>query len=166
MTALDNIRRLARYSAWAHDRLLQALEALPEDVVTRDGGGSGSIVKMMNHMLVVDRIWQANLQGLKHGYTARNTPELPALAELAAAQREINAWLVTYAEQLTAERCEEVVPFTYVSGESAELSRGDMLLHVVNHKTYHRGNVAEMMYLAKRKPPTIDLNVYLKEAAG
>lgn len=41
-----------------------------------------------------------------------------------------------------------------------------MLLHIVNHKTYHRGNVAEMMYLAKRKPPTIDLNVYLKEAAG
>jgi len=40
---------------------------------------------------------------------------------------------------------------------------GDMLLHIVNHKTYHRGVVADMLYQAKSKPPVMDLPVFLRD---
>jgi len=154
---------LTRYSAWAHARLFKSLESLPEAALTRDGGGAGSILKTLNHMHVVDRIWQANLEGREHGYTARNTPTLPAFAELAIEQRRIDAWYVDYAAGLTGEKLGEVVPFTFVGGAEASMARIDMLLHIVNHKTYHRGYIAEMLYRDKVKPPTMDLTVFLRD---
>jgi uncharacterized damage-inducible protein DinB len=42
------------------------------------------------------------------------------------------------------------------------MARRDILLHVANHATYHRGNVASMMYQADTPPPTTDLPVFLK----
>jgi uncharacterized damage-inducible protein DinB len=42
-------------------------------------------------------------------------------------------------------------------------ARSEMLLHAVNHGTYHRGNVAALLYQIGRTPPTTDLPVYLRE---
>ena len=39
-----------------------------------------------------------------------------------------------------------------------------MFLHVVNHKTYHRGWVSEMFFDFGMKPPQTDLSVFLCEA--
>jgi uncharacterized damage-inducible protein DinB len=44
------------------------------------------------------------------------------------------------------------------------MRRGDILLHIANHKTYHRGYVADMLYESGLKPPTMDLPVYLRDA--
>ena len=46
------------------------------------------------------------------------------------------------------------------------MTRRDILLHVANHGTYHRGNVASMMYQAGVAPPTTDLPVFLKLLLG
>ena len=45
------------------------------------------------------------------------------------------------------------------------MSRADILLHVVNHATYHRGWVAEMFFQVPARNPTTDLPVYLKTLA-
>jgi uncharacterized damage-inducible protein DinB len=45
------------------------------------------------------------------------------------------------------------------------MTRGDILLHVVNHKTYHRGWVADMFFQETARPPAMDLPVFLREAA-
>ena len=43
------------------------------------------------------------------------------------------------------------------------MSRRDILLHVVNHTTYHRGHAADILYHLNIFPPTTDLPVFLKE---
>jgi len=43
------------------------------------------------------------------------------------------------------------------------MSRSDMILHVVNHGTYHRGLVSDMMYQVPAVPPANDLTVYLRD---
>jgi uncharacterized damage-inducible protein DinB len=55
-----------------------------------------------------------------------------------------------------------MVNFTFIGGGAASLTRADIVLHVVNHGTYHRGNVAAMMYQLGVAPPTTDLPVYLR----
>jgi uncharacterized damage-inducible protein DinB len=57
-----------------------------------------------------------------------------------------------------------VLHFSFVDGGKGALSRGDMLLHVSNHKAYHRGYVADMLYESGLKPPTTDLPVFLRDA--
>ena len=49
----------------------------------------------------------------------------------------------------------------FIGGEKGSMSRGDILLHVVNHATYHRGWVAEMFFQVPARNPTTDLPVFL-----
>lgn len=167
MTDLSTLRLLARYSAWSNARLFAALGELPAaELEAPRSDGAGSMLKVLNHARVVDLIWQAHLEGRPHGFTSRNSTPLPPLAELVASQAALDDWYVRQADGLDAARAGEVVRFRFVDGGEGALTRGEMVLHVVNHKTYHRGYVAEMLYQAGRNPPTMDLPVYVRDAAG
>jgi len=164
MSALRNIRMLARYTAWANRRLFDALMNLPEaEITAKRVTGFGNIVHTLNHAYVVDQIWKAHLEGKPHGFKARNTESHPPLPELATAQGRLDEWYIRYADGLSADSHDETVRFTFVDGGAGSMTRGDILLHVVNHKTYHRGYVADMLYQVPARPPTMDLPVFLRD---
>ena len=166
MSLTRNIRMLTRYSAWANDRLFDTLAALPEGEATAKRlTGFGNMVNTLNHAYVVDLIWQAHLQGRPHGFTSRITETQPSLEELRSAQAEIDQWCITYSNKLSDEAHDQVVLFKFVDGGLGAMTRGDILLHVVNHKTYHRGYVADLLYQAGSRPPVMDLPVFLRDAA-
>ena len=81
-----------------------------------------TMVHMLNHNYVIDRVFQAHLEGRAHGYGARNTPEPPPLEELRRAQEEIDAWYIAWADRLTPEAIDEKVGFTYIGGGEGVLS--------------------------------------------
>jgi uncharacterized damage-inducible protein DinB len=56
---------------------------------------------------------------------------------------------------------EETVRFRFIGGAEGAMTRGAMLLHVVNHATYHRGWIAEMFFDLPARNPTTDLPVFL-----
>ena len=156
---------LMRYGAWADELIFAAVAALPDGEATRERPAVfGNIVHTLNHGYVIDRIWQAHLEGRPHGYTARNTKTHPPLDELWRLQREIDAWYVGYADRLTDAASDEVVRFTFVGGGEGAMTRAEILMHVVNHKTYHRGHVADLMMQVPARAPAPDLPVFLRDA--
>ena len=162
-TALASLRKMMRYTAWANGKVFDAVAALPEGVAESRGSGPLSMMRTLNHALVIDQIWQAHLEGRPHGFEARNTPEHPPLAKLREAQAALDAWYVAYAEGLDAERHEEVVRFTFVGGGAGAMTRGEILQHVANHKTHHRGQVGNMIAASGNKAPTMDLTVFVRD---
>lgn len=158
MTALDNLRMLMRYTAWADARLFDTLAALPADAPALAG-----MLKTLSHAWVVDLIWKAHLQGQAHGFRERNTDTQPAFQVLRAAQAESDRWYIAYADALGEAAHDEILQFRFVDGGAGALSRGQMLLHISNHKTYHRGYVAQMLYGMGGKPPVMDLPVFLRD---
>jgi len=161
---LRNLRMLTRYTAWANKRLFESLAALPPGVASaRSAAGRGGMLSTLSHSWVVDQIWQAHLEGRPHGYTTRNTATEPTLGELRTGQAALDQWYIDYADGLTTAAHDEVVNFNFVDGGAGIMQRGDILLHVVNHKTYHRGYVADMLYQAGSRPPVMDLPVYLRD---
>lgn len=64
----------------------------------------------------------------------------------------------------TEQDLKENVAFSFVDGGEGCLRRGDMLLHMVNHKIHHRGSVADMLYSLWLKPPNLDLPVLLRDS--
>jgi uncharacterized damage-inducible protein DinB len=71
-------------------------------------------------------------------------------------------WYIDYAEALTETAPHEPVAFTFIGGGTGSMSREDIVLHVVNHGTYHRGHVASMLRGASVPAPITDYPVYLK----
>jgi uncharacterized damage-inducible protein DinB len=156
---------MACYKVWADKLIYDAVKALPPGEASRERPSLfKTMIGTLNHNYVVDLIWQANLQGRSHGFAARNMVLHPDLADLWDAQRSFNDWLLGWAEAQTEESLGEVVSFRFVSGEPARATRGEMLLHIVNHATYHRGWVTDMFYQIPAKPPTTDLSVFMVEA--
>lgn len=161
---MRHIRMLTRYSAWADRTLFDSLAAIPEEeLLSIRSHGAGSILKVLNHSRVVDHIWQSHLKGVPHGYTSRNTEVLPPFRDIVADQTALDRWYVDYSDGLGETGYDEVVDFRFVDGGCGSMTRGEMLLHVINHKTYHRGYVAEMLYQAGLRPPTMDLPVFLRD---
>lgn len=164
MTTQRTARTLARYNAWADKLIFEAVSALPPGTAEKPQQSVfKSIAHTLNHNYVIDRIFQAHLEGRSHGYTARNTPDGPPLADLWKAQEEIDAWYVAWSDRVTGEELGEEVRFTFVGGGEGCMTRGEILQHVVNHTTYHRGFVAQMIYQVPARPPTTDLPVFLRD---
>jgi uncharacterized damage-inducible protein DinB len=83
---------------------------------------------------------------------------LPALWR---AQQTIDQWYIDWSDRQSARSLDEIVRFRFVDGERGAMTRGEILLHVVNHATYHRGWVADMFFQVPARNPTTDLPVYL-----
>ncbi|MBI2752949.1 MAG: DinB family protein [Betaproteobacteria bacterium] len=163
---IRTLRVLSRYNAWANRQIFDAVAALPAGEAEKPRQSLfRNMVHMLNHNYVIDRIFQAHLEGREHGYTARNTPDHPSLAELWRAQQEIDAWYIAWSDDLTPAAADEQVHFTYVGGGQGVMTRGEILLHIVNHTSYHRGFVADLFFQVPARPPTTDLTVFLRDAA-
>lgn len=164
MITTPTARMLTRYNAWANRLIFEAVGALPEGEAIRERKSLfKNMVHTLNHNYVIDRIWQAHLEGREHGYGARNTPDHPPLADLWAKQQEIDRWYIAWSDGLTDAALDESVGFTLVGGNRGTMTRGEILFHVVNHTSYHRGFVADLFYQVPARPPTTDLPVYLRE---
>ena len=156
---------LMRYSAWADDRLYAALASLSAGLLhgPRPGRAAG-VMGTLGHMHAVDLIWKGHLEGREHGLKARALEAMPTFAELAERQQALDRWYCDYVDSQAEDALADVIEFRFVDGGAGALSRGDILLHVANHKTYPRGYVADMLYESGFRPPTMDLPVYLRDA--
>lgn len=158
-------KMLARYKAWGDKVIFEGVAALPPGEAKKERKTLfKTIIGTLNHIYVVDLIWQAHLEGREHGFKARNIllhSELPALW---SAQQKINNWFIDWTVSQSEALLDEHVPFTFVNGTQASMKRGEIFLHVVTHASYHRGWVAEMFLEADMRPPQADLSVFLCEA--
>lgn len=164
MESLEPLCLLTRYKAWADDRLLATLSTLPEQTLEVERKiVFGSILRTLHHVYVMDLVWKAHLEGEAHGFTTRNPADSPSFSEIRSSQRQIDDWYVRYADSLSRDQSKEIVDFGFIGGGRGSMSRCDILLHVVNHTTYHRGHIGDMIYEVDAAPPTTDLPVFLQD---
>lgn len=156
---------MARYKQWSDKVMFDAVAALPEGEAEKPRVSLfRNMVHTLNHIYVIDRIWQAHLEGRDHGYEARNTKDHPPLAELWRLQQEVDAWYVRWADAQSNASLGETVNYTLIGGNRGAMTRGEIMMHVVMHDIYHRGFVADMFYAVPGcRPPTTDLPVYMRE---
>jgi uncharacterized damage-inducible protein DinB len=163
---LPTIRLLARYNAWANETIFAAVAALPAGEATKERPTLfKTIVNTLNHLYVVDLVWRAHLEGREHGIAALNTVLHPELAALRETQQAIDRWYIDWSGALSEATAAETLRFTLIGGNQGEMRRGDVMFHVVNHTSYHRGFVADMFYQIPARPPLTDLPVFLRESS-
>jgi uncharacterized damage-inducible protein DinB len=164
MSTLRTARTLTRYNAWANKLIFDAVARLPEGEATKPRQTLfRNCVHTLNHNYVIDRIFQGHLEGREHGYSARNTSDHPPLDELWHAQKDVDDWYIAWSDRMTDARLDEQVQFTFIGGGNGVMTRSEILLHLVNHTTYHRGFVADLFYQVPARPPTTDLTVFLRD---
>jgi uncharacterized damage-inducible protein DinB len=157
MTA-DEARTHFRYSGWASRRLLDAAQMLDSEQLHRDlGVVNKSVHGTLAHILMADRVWLARVSGRELA-DPREQKE-PIEIEWPRVQQEWEARL----NALTDKDLLEVIAYKDLKGNPYETPLWQIVMHVVNHGTLHRGQVMAMFRQLGVAPPGTDLILYYRE---
>ena len=155
-----------QYSVWATGALLAACAPLSITDRNRDLGVShGSILGTIYHFHISERFWAKCLAANKipplHEIGVDPLPAEIRFEELSDGCEQVASVFADWFESTTEEelaqplscRISATVDFPYV--------RWQLIRHVVNHSSIHRGQVIGMIRALEKKPPNIDVMSYL-----
>ena len=152
-----------RYMRWANHVFYAACADLSAETLAEQRPlPFESILSLLNHVYIMQLVWQAHLQGRPHGFTSRRPVNDIGFVELRQKQAELDNWFVAYADELPVEQYSEQVSFEFIGGGSGLMSRSEILQHVVTHSAYHRGHICGVFYQLGYESPTTDLPVFLR----
>ena len=148
--SIKTLSSLFAYKTWADTELLDLVE---NAALTNSFDSLRSAVRRLSHINVSDRIFRAHLSGELHGFTNTNTEETPTVSMLRIDILDNDKWFEHMINSTSTLHLQEVVQFTFTDGDKGAMSREEMLLHVITHGGYHRGNVGEMLNAIGVKAP-------------
>ena len=160
--SIDNFRQLADYNHWANRRIYAAALAMPDEEYRRPTGVFfGSLHGTLNHLLVTDRIWLRRLTGEGEAPTRLNTILFEDRSELARARMAEDARIQRVINAYSAADLDRPVNYQTTSGAPQQQVLKDILLHLFNHQTHHRGHAhACCSILTGKEPPPLDLLMF------
>ena len=165
---LQDLQTMLDYHYWARDRMLDALEPLsPEDYNRNLGSSFTSIRETATHVYAAEWAWYMRWRG------ESPTALLPAdrfadLGELRRAWTELEAKVRAFVEGLGDGGVSRILEYRLLSGHSGASPVWQMVQHVVNHASYHRGQITTMLRQIGAQPPKpLDMIAYYRiQGAG
>lgn len=158
MTTAD-LKFLYDYTEWANETLYTAVSVLTAEETLRQVGGSfPSIRDTLAHSAAADWVWLCRWTG--ESPTGWPTWANGSVGEIREEWRRIHTQRNAFLHGLSDADLDREIAFTRLNGESNQARLGFLMQHVVNHATYHRGQVASQMRLVGATPPSTDLLLY------
>lgn len=153
------------YSRWASLRLLAAVADLPVEDLNRDfGTADRSALGTLVHVFAADRIWLKRV-------TSQPITSFVEEADhrLETLQRDwpaIHAGWRNWMLALPEVDLHRGVDYADMSGRAWSHQPWQIVMHVVNHATHHRGQVSGFLRTLQRTPPPLDLILFHRESAA
>lgn len=159
VSAKEQLSQMARYHAWATERLLLSVASIPDEAyLQRCGLFFGSIHGTLNHLLLTDsEIWYPR-------FIQMPTTSLSLDAELEGDRALLASRLIVatarwceYVESLAEPELAGDLRYTMTTGQARTLPMPSALLHVFNHATHHRGQITAAISMLGFEYEPIDL---------
>lgn len=163
MTHAD-LTALLDFHYWARTRILDAVERLTPEQYTRDLQSSfPSVRDTLVHLLSAEQNWYLRWQGTSP--TGMLDPsEFPDLESLRTAWTTHESKMRRFVDDLGETGVQRELDYRTLNGTESRSAMWEMILHVVNHGTYHRGQVTTMLrQLGAAPAKSVDLIVYRRE---
>ena len=166
----DDIQFLFAYDRWANHRVLRSISRLSPEQFTRDLGGSfHSVRDAMVHIAAGEWVWIQYWKAKSHSVAFVNDLQrrrdlvfapyaFPNVAAVESKWAEVEQEQVEFVEAITDQKLDDLLPF-----RTTHVKLGQLMQHVANHSTYHRGQISLMMRQLKAEPIETDFHVFLIE---
>lgn len=159
--SIEMVHGLYDYHWWANRRLFDVVRTLGEEIAAGDVGRQFSfptIRRMFAHIYGADWLWLARWQGA-------SPPTLPgdeigSLAVLRERWDTLEKEQFAFIEALTDADLDRLVEYKNTEGRAFRMTLGPLLLHVANHATHHRSEIATMLTMVSGSPPDTGLVTY------
>ncbi len=162
MTMVASYRQLAGYNRWANAQLYAAALALPQEIYARPiGVFFGSLPATLNHLLATDRIWLKRLNGAGEAPDRLDAILFDDRVALARARIAEDQRIIALIDGYDDAALTGPIAYSNMSGQPQRQPLADILAHLFNHQTHHRGQAhACLSLLTGTAPPSFDLVLY------
>lgn len=166
----DDIQLLYEYDRWANNQILQALSDISPEQFTRDLAGScRSVRDAFVHIIAGEWIWITYWKEVprssefvtaleKRRDALFNPSSFPNLAAVRSKWADVEKQQVAFVGSVTDESLGKTLLF-----RTTQVKLAHLMQHVVNHSSYHRGQIASMIRQLGAKPVATDFHVFLVE---
>jgi uncharacterized damage-inducible protein DinB len=152
----DSFAALVAYTRWADARLLApCAELTPAQYTLELGGSFPSLQLTVAHLAGAAKLWSLRVAGLPYSGLLPSA-EIADVATAQARLAEAYAVFDAVAPEWEAARL-ELFTFRNIAGVEITKPRWQIFRHIVNHGSYHRGQIANMLRQLGVKPPFTDL---------
>lgn len=178
MTMTSHFAHLAAYNQWMNRKLYDAAAALPaERLHEHRGAFFGSVFGTLVHIVIADLIWFKRIGANRPDFASlRCLEDLPrptsldqhvcaTLGELDAMRLKLDAAIIAFCAEVQPAQLEEPFSWTSIKGVPSTKLLGDVLLHVFNHQTHHRGQATTLFSQLGIDVGATDILVLLPEVA-
>ncbi len=150
MAKLKESLELFNYDIWANRRVLEAIRGLTK--------GRGRSLQLMSHIIQAQNLWYQR----SNGFT-KSLKDVWNDWDLETCHIEMERVHQLWSEFLTEDKLKSEVLYKNLKGKSFTNRVGEIVSHVINHSTYHRGQVVAEIRKAGGEPPETDLIIYFRE---
>jgi uncharacterized damage-inducible protein DinB len=139
------LKQYAAYNLWANKILLDRLALLPDEMVHKETGSSfGTIYKTLVHLMEVESTWWQRLKLQEHILLPEKDPD-ENFAEISKRLLALSTQWIDWVKNANEKNLTYVFGYQNTKKEFFKQPVYEMLLHLFNHQTYHRGQVVTML---------------------
>ena len=161
---VPEVLNLLDYDRWATEAQMTVVAGLSTEQYEKDLGAShGGIRGTLVHIYGAQRIWLSRWKG-KSPTGLISVSEVPTLDELRRLWPELRAQIQQFVTPLSEDALNARLPYMDIRGMPQHQPLSHQISHVMNHSTYHRGQITTMLrQFGVRPPVSIDLISYYRE---
>lgn len=149
----EHFLKLFHYNHWANELVLQK--------IYESGTQDAEIIKVMSHIVNAQMVWISRVSGKKE--LARKVWELYDLQELANASKESSRLWYFFISEMEEADLDSDISYNNSLGEPFTTACSDIIIHVLHHGTYHRGQIGKLMRQKNIDPPITDYFIYTRQ---
>jgi uncharacterized damage-inducible protein DinB len=161
----DALSRLLDYTVWANHRSMRAAATLSLADFKRDLGSSyGGVRGTLTHILASEWIWLERWKGVSPAAPPFDEGEFKDIVVLRERWKAIEDHRASWLDSQKAEAGRQSIKYRNLAGQSFEAPLWQLVQHVANHSTYHRGQVTSLLRQLGAKPLATDMVVWDRKA--
>lgn len=150
---LEYILKMNKYDKWANQRVL--------DRILVDKPKDEKIVSLFSHILKSEDVWLKRILNIEPETQNFNLPFM--IDELQSSLNEVSSLADNVILSLTEDKLTNLIEYSNLQGKRFGNRISDILIHVFNHATYHRGQIAKLFRKEELRAPITDYIIFIRE---
>ena len=161
----EHLQNMFEFIRWADGLMIRAARTVPDDGYYREQGISlGSIHKLMVHCMSVQWLWLSRWRG-ESPARVETHEDFPTRDSLEQRWPLVHSAMLDFLGMQSPKSISRVVQYKNTRGEIYNVPLGDLMLHVIDHESYHRGQINTMIKRAGGTPAAIAFHTYALQKA-
>lgn len=168
---MNHAKNMYEYHVWANKVLLERVKELPESVLFEEVRSSyTNIAQTFSHIYVVDVMWLLVVKGVSMQEALETSMALLERTNLYSVDKFVQSYeelASQYEEWMNNQNdLEQKIELNNPWSGARKTTYSEILLHVANHGTYHRGNITTMLRQQGYASTMNDFSLYWYQAAA